>query len=67
MTLSNSTFHNLSAALKPEVIDYIHQDQRYVEFLHEVIPDAIRSKLGPIDEEVLFELSCCVMDSICLR
>lgn len=67
MTLSNQTFHNLSQALKSEVIDYIHQDERYVDFMQEIIPDAIHNKLGLMDENVLFELSLCVMNSICLR
>lgn len=67
MTLSNQTIHNLTKALKPEVIDYIEQDERYVLFLHEIIPDAITNKLGSVDDLVLYELSLCVMDSLILK
>lgn len=64
MTLSNQTFNKLASALAPEVIEYIHNDERYVLFLQEIIPDAVVDKMGPLDEEVLFELSMCIMDKI---
>jgi hypothetical protein len=67
MTLSNETFQKLSTALKDEVIDYIHQDERYAEMMMEVIPDAIQEKLGLMDCDILTELSCCIMDKIFLR
>jgi hypothetical protein len=49
------------------VIDYIHNDERYVDFMMELVPDAICSKLGEVDQNVLVELSMCVMDKIMLR
>jgi hypothetical protein len=64
MTLSNQTYSKLASALAPEVIDYIHKDERYVLFLQEIIPDAVVDKMGKIDDEVLFELSMCIMDKI---
>jgi len=67
MTLSIKTINELSNALKAEIIDYIHKDERYVLFMQEVIRDAILEKLGPIDDDVLFELSYCVMGKMCLR
>jgi len=67
MALSSQTVSNLANALKPEVIDYIYTDERLCEFLHEIVPDAIKSKLGPVDEDVLFDLSLCVMDRIILK
>jgi hypothetical protein len=67
MSLSNRTIQSLSDALTPEVVDYIYQDERWVTFLHEVVPDAIISTLGQVDDEVLFDLSMCVMDSLAVR
>lgn len=67
MGLSTKTTQNLASALKEEVIDYIHSDERYVLFMQEVISDAIREKLGQMDEDVLCDLSHCIMDSMCLR
>jgi hypothetical protein len=67
MALSSKTIQNLATALKPEVIDYIHNDECYVMFMQEVIVDAIHEKLGEIEDDVLYELSYTVMDSMFLR
>lgn len=67
MALSAETIIKLADALKPEVIDYICIDDRLCEFMHEIVPEAIKSKLGPVDEDVLFDLSLCVMDRIFLK
>ena len=67
MTLSNQTISNLASALVPEVIDYIYQDERWCEFMQEVIPDALQDKLGEVDEDLKFDLAMCIMDRICLK
>ena len=64
MTLSNKAIQALAEVLAPEVIDYIHEDERYAEFLMEIIPDAIQDKLGTISDELMGELPMCVMDRI---
>jgi hypothetical protein len=67
MALSNQTVLKLADALVPEVIDHIYQDERWVEFLHEIIPDAVTTKIGGLDEELLFELSMVIMDRIVMK
>jgi hypothetical protein len=67
MALSNQTISNLASALVPEVIDYIYEDQRWCEFMHEVVPDALQNKLGEIDEDLKFDLALCIMDRIGLK
>ena len=67
MSLSNQTIINLASALVPEVIDYIYEDQRWCEFMHEIVPDALKDKLGEIDEDLKFELAMCIMDRISLK
>jgi hypothetical protein len=67
MTLSTETFHKLTKALTPEVIDYINKDERYVIFMQEIIPDALTEKMGQLEENLLFELSYSIMDSIFLN
>jgi len=67
MSLSNQTIINLASALVPEVIDYIYENQRWCEFMHEVVPDALKDKLGEIDEDLKFELAMCIMDRISLK
>jgi hypothetical protein len=67
MALSNQTISNLAAALVPEVIDYIYLDERWCEFMQQVVPDALREKLGEVDEELQFDLAMCIMDRITLK
>ena len=67
MTLSNKAIQALAEVLAPEVIDYIHEDERYAEFLMEIIPDASQDKLGPISFELMGELPMCVMVRIAFR
>ena len=67
MALSNQTISNLASALVPEVIDYIYEDERWCEFLHEIVPDALKDKLGEIDENLQFDLAMCIMDRITLK
>jgi hypothetical protein len=35
--------------------------------MHEVVPDALKDKLGEIDEDLKFELAMCIMDRISLK
>lgn len=65
--LSNKTIQELSSALLPEVIDYIYEDERWIDFLHEIIPDAIEDKLGNVDENLKFDLGMSIMDRICFK
>ena len=67
MALSNQTIINLADSLVPEVIDYIYQDERWCEFMQQVVPDALKEKLGEIDEDLQFDLAMCIMDRICLK
>jgi hypothetical protein len=67
MALSDQTISKLADALVSEVVDYIQEDERWSEFLHEIVPDAVNSKIGRVDDELLIELSMCIMDRIYLR
>ena len=67
MALSNQTISNLASALVSEVIDYIYEDERWCEFMQEVVIDALKEKLGEIDEELKFDLAMCIMDRITLK
>ncbi len=67
MALSETTISKLADALKSEVIDYIYEDERWSDFLQEIIPDAIHNKLGEVDDAILFDLAMCVIDRIELR
>jgi hypothetical protein len=67
MTLSTKSIQEIASTLVPDVVKYIEEDSRYVDFMQEVIPDAIQSFLGNVDADLKFELSLCIMDRICFR
>lgn len=67
MALSSKTISNLADALVPEVIDYIYQDERWCEFMQQIVPDALKEKLGEVDEDLQFDLAMCIMDRITLK
>lgn len=67
MTISNQTQKQLGIALTPDVIDYILQDDRWIDFLHEMIPDAITETMGNVDHNLLYELGMIVMDNISVK
>lgn len=64
MALSQNTYINLAKALQYEVADFIREDYRYTEFMMELVTDAIVSKLGPVDEDVMMDLTLVVMDRL---
>lgn len=67
MALSETTTSKLADALMSEVVSYIFEDQRWVDFLHEIVPDAIVDKLGTIDEDLKFDLALCILDRIVIN
>ena len=67
LMLSNKSTQEIASSLVDDVIKYIEEDSRYVDFMQEVIPDAIQSYLGSVDEDLKFDLSLCIMDRICFR
>lgn len=65
--LSDSTFKKLADTLTSEVIDYIEQDSRYVDFMYEVIPDALSHMMGQLDDDLKCELSSAIMERIVMN
>lgn len=64
MTLSVSTVRKLADTLAPEVVEDLLSNQDVVTLLQELIPDIISRHMGEVDEDLLFELSMCIMDKI---
>jgi len=67
MTLSASTVKKLADNLTPEVAEEILLDQRVIELLHEIVPETIKSHMGEVDDDLLVELSLCIMDNIYMK
>ena len=67
MSLSATCVSKLVDALKNDVINYIYEDERYIELMHEIVSDALRAKLGDVDEDLFYELGICLLDRIELK
>lgn len=66
MALSNQTINNLAVALTPEVINAIYGDERWMEFMCEIVPEIVSEKLGSEDTDLVVELAVCITDNILL-
>jgi hypothetical protein len=64
MALSNQTIRNLSVALTPEVIKYIYEDERWADFMMEMIPEAVSHTIKSEDIDLVSELAVCILDNI---
>lgn len=66
MALSDKTVNRLADAMAPEVVKYILEDDRWTEFMVEVISDAIVSKLGVLDGDLHGELAYSISERLIL-
>lgn len=64
MALSSSTINKLADALSDDVVAYISEDDRFFDMMVDLIPDAVRAKLGDVDDHVAMDLSMCIADRI---
>lgn len=62
--LNDKAIKLLAKSLAPEVAAGIFESEQWVTFCHEVIPDLITEVAGEMEEDLLFELSLIVMDSL---
>lgn len=67
MALSNSTIKNLSIALTPDVIKEIYFNERWIDFMMEILPEIVSDNLGSEDIDLITEISVCIMDNIALK
>jgi len=67
MSLSPLTIDRLAAALAPEVVSYMFEDERFSEVMMEIIPDAVSEKLGQIDDDVRFDLYLAITERVTVR
>ena len=67
MSLSANCVSKLVDALKSDVINHIYEDERYMELMNDLVSDALRAKLGDVDEDLFYELGMCLIDRIELK
>ena len=65
--LSNKTYDLLAQTLAPRVANAIQCSDKYIELMLDLVPDLVTIELGEMDDEVLFELSLCVLDQMYLK
>lgn len=67
MALSDSTIKKLAIALTPEVIVEIYSDERWLDFVCELIPEIVTKKLGSNDVDLVTEIAMRIQDNIILK
>jgi hypothetical protein len=67
MKLSTTSVTKIADALKPAVIDYIYEDEGFTEYMQTAVVEGIRSTMGDMDEDLLFELGMLIFDRIELK
>ena len=67
MTLSTTTISQIADALKPEIIEHIYSNEKYAEFMQEMIISAIDAKMGEMDDDLLYDLGMTIFERIELK
>lgn len=65
--LSTKAVNILASSIVEGVVDDLYASDEFITMLHETVPQAVTARLGECDEDLLFELSLCVMDKIILK
>ena len=65
--LSDKAYDLLAKSLAPRVANAIQCSDKYIELMLDLVPDLVTTELGEMDDEVLFELSLCVLDQMYLK
>jgi len=67
MQLSTQSVSKIADALKPAIIQYIYADDGFAEYMQTAIVEGIRETMGPMDEDLLFEIGMLIFDRIELK
>jgi hypothetical protein len=64
--LSTKSLNLLADRIAPMVADFIQNDQRFLDVIHETVTDGVADALDETDEEMLFEISLMVFERLAL-
>ena len=67
MALSAESVSKMVDAIKPEIIDHIYENPKYMEMMHDLLSEALTAKLGDVDESLFFDLGMVLIDRIELK
>jgi hypothetical protein len=62
--ISAKSLNKIAAALAPEVVEYIYNDERWIEFLIQMISDAVVDKMGQLDYDLYGNLCYAISENI---
>ena len=64
--LSTKSLNLLADRIAPMVADYIQNDQRFLDLMHDAVTEGVADVLDETDEEMLFEISVMVFERLAL-
>lgn len=64
--LSTKSLNLLADKIAPMVADFIQNDQRFLDVMHDVVTDGVADALEETDEEMLFEISVMIFERLAL-
>ena len=64
--LSTKSLNLLADRIAPMVADYVQNDQRFLDVIHETVTDGVADALDETDEDMLFEISLMVFERLAL-
>jgi hypothetical protein len=64
---SNQTIYNIASAMTDDAIEFIEKDERYADFMIEMLTEYVSENLKTKDNELICELGCALMDRIYLK
>ena len=67
MKLSNTSITKIADALKPAVINYVYEDPEFAEYMHGAVIEGIKSVMGNMDDDLLFEIGMLIFERIELK
>ena len=65
--LTNKAINLLAKQLAPAVADEIFCSDDWIQLCHTLIPALVTEKLGEVDEDLLFDLTLCIMDRFTIK
>ena len=62
--ISTKSLNKIAAALAPEVVEYIYSDERWTDFIIQMISDAVVDKMGQLDYDLHGNLCYAISENI---
>jgi len=64
MALSDRAIVGISRAISDDAIQFINADERYADFMMDMLTEFVSEKLKTKDNDLICEIATCTMDNI---